>query len=775
MHNSTPAEDSAIRQLEPSSERGVALRVRMQPDRWAREVELAHYRVRIVHEVRALHRETRQEGNSLRECLRRVDSTVHWSTFCHWRRLLGRREGPEWERLLDGRVPPAPPPVPQEVQGAVVLMRRVDPFMSCASAREHLVAQFGDTGRISDSTLHRIWRRANQTNVGAGDPSRFETIEQFPGGAALVMMKAAAEESGVFAAMAEAALQAGRESVGADAGGREQDPHPGRDHRGRITKAYNKAIRAGLQSGEADLRWSPDDVKRQVRALGNLSILGLRPETLAARLFSIGTAGFISELRGFDGLDCPQARWARAAGGHDYHPFTLDKTLAELSLLKTDSKLMDAHSRIWAAQAQRWSVGGPPWLAAVLYVDGTSDPLWTGRYALSGKITRLGRVGPCVQRALVMGGPGVPLLVSAWAGTQSIRDHLLPMLEPFIEDAEDESYKISIFDSEGATAGVLTELNRFAPRLYFVSVKKGKGMEKALELTGPWIRYRERDMVAEGLFKVTGEGAPKDGLLLRAVVLRRPGSRNPVTTIFITNAPLDVLSTEHVVDAYLSRWPNQENVFRRARQKGVLSKTHGYTGEFVVNVALEPKREKAANQAVAYLSAEDAARLQARQMEFMADNAGSSDERDVLLGGAKTAAKAATAAAKRARKAGKKYDQLSSTPSKIWKRDLTRENICSILSLSAMMLVEWVLKEYFGGVRMELSTFLANFFHLPVQVRTSWGKIVYVFETGDLKPERERLLVHACAEMTKRGLRRDGRRLIFETAPRLAQIQGRPT
>ena len=63
---------------------------------------------------------------------------------------------------------------------------------------------------------------------------------------------------------------------------------------------------------------------------------------------------------------------------------------------------------------------------------------------------------------------------------------------------------------------------------------------------------------------------------------------------------------------------------------------------------------------------------------------------------------------------------------------------------------------------MELETFLTYFLYLPVEVRTSWHKVRYRIDIGDLSSARAVLLRQACEEINRRRIRRDGRRLVFE-------------
>ena len=170
-----------------------------------------------------------------------------------------------------------------------------------------------------------------------------------------------------------------------------------RDSRGRFTPEYNTELRSGVEPGETDRRWAPDVEKRRARDLSTLSTPQLRPSTLARKLLAMGVNPLLSERRGFDGLDGPSGEWLGLLGGTAYMPATLDKALAELALLDVESGLWDAHAAQWHRISSAWSVGGPDWLRTILYIDGTADPYWTRAFARSGKVSKTGRVMPCLS------------------------------------------------------------------------------------------------------------------------------------------------------------------------------------------------------------------------------------------------------------------------------------------------------------------------------------------------------------------------------------------
>ncbi len=84
------------------------------------------------------------------------------------------------------------------------------------------------------------------------------------------------------------------------------------------------------------------------------------------------------------------------------------------------------------------------------------------------------------------------------------------------------------------------------------------------------------------------------------------------------------------------------------------------------------------------------------------------------------------------------------------------------LKFMALMLLESVLKEYFGGAKMQWCTFIEQFLFLPVTERKSSRCRLYQIQDNPRQPETMALLRGACEQVTGRRLRRDGRPLAFE-------------
>lgn len=747
--------------VEPVSETLVGLKARVSSQRWQDLVDEARRKLAIVKEVCQLRK---QSGKSWRRCLHQVAPEVPWPTFLGWRRRLAMRPGPRWERLLDRRDPPAPRKVLQEVRNATVALRKGDPRMSPAEARKHLTELYDDDGHLSNATLYRIWRKADLVRPDQGDPGRFERVERCYGGGGLALLGAAAAETGVPRAMARAALKAGQ-AVAAGQPRKEDAPRPsGRDEQGRFQKEFNHQVRAGVEPGRADERWRSDDRKRERCQLSGLQTLSLNEETVANRMLAIGLTPLLTDRRGFDGLDGPQGAWLGTVGPA-YRPSTLDKTLTELALLKTDAALWEEHGRRWADYAHQWAPGGENWLQCAVFVDQHKEPYWTRQFALSGKVDRIGQVVPCLTRVSVTGGPGVPLRMQTFAGTRKLGEGLVELLEEVEQVAPIKGpFRLVVVDAEACNYEVLRALSSLKNHHAITVVKGALRKSVKVDPLGEWENYRERDQIRPVTLRWEGGKAPEGGLTLRGVEMDRKGGRHPHRTLFATTIPEELLLPTYVANTYLFRWPTQENVYRNARNGGGLDHTHGYGGEQVANFTVERKQDEATTELARARRALEREQNERDQIKSLTPASKETSDQntkaaDPLVRRAETRVRQAE---KRLSRAEEAQGALSRYPDETFQRDTTRENIASCLSLMIMMLIEYVLRTYCGGLKMELRTFIEHFVRAPVTVRTTFQRILYQLEANPRSPERTEQLRRACDEINRRKIRRDERLLRFE-------------
>jgi hypothetical protein len=634
--------------------------------------------------------------------------------------------------------------------------------MNCAVARNHLGRQFQQWSKLSDSTLRRIWRKASLNQAVGGDVRRFERVECFHGGGGLALIGAAATETGIPLALAETALRVGQETA-ANQGQSSVPTEPnGRDDSGRFTAEFNRAVRGPAEPGQTDSRWLTDGAKRKRRNLAGLQLLSLSADVVSQRMLAMGVVGLLSERRGFDGLDGHRGALLGVLGGTAYRPATLDKTLAELALLNVGIELWHTHAEHWALRVQQWCKGETPPRWIVFYLDTSQEPYWTERYALSGLVSRVGRVMPCLSRVALTAGPGVPLLVETSAGSRSLTDALrsaIEQTESFVGPGE--LRRFTVFDAAGSSAGMLAQITSL-PGHRVITVIKGPRLKNlVLEDPGEWEAYGEKAKIRSGWVTLRGEDAPAEGVRLRAVERERPGSRHPQRTIFVTEAPPKELSAREVVDIYLSRWPHQEQVFRDTRNGIGLDRTHGFTGEYVTHVALETNLEKAEGRVKRAKATVEKTQVVQSDVEGLAKCA-PADHNETAQTALLRAKKEHKAAKKALVEANEDLESLRTMPRVIFQRDTTRENIFTVLALTAMMLIEFVMKEYFGGLKMEFRTFIEHFVDAPTTIRTNRHRILYQIECNPRNPERTAQLRQACLEVTRRRLKKHGRRLVFE-------------
>ena len=739
------------------------MKEKLPPMRWARVVARAKERIEILARVETVHL---NETLSWRAALEKVAPEVGWSRYLHWRRCADTREGAPWERQLDQRAPPEPYRLSEEVRNAACLLRRADPTITCQKAQDILVAQFaGERGNASATSLKRIWNVAGLAQPRGRRALRVaETVQRFHGGAGLALIAAAAVETKVTEELARAVTQHANEVVSAQREVPPREEPAGRDDAGRFTAEYNRAVRG---DSEMDPRTRSDDEKRSERRLGTLSLVRASEEVVGQKLLAMGLMPLLTERRGFDGLDGPAGAWLGVLGGTAYKAATLDRALGELALLNVGGSLWGAHGRHWAAITRPWSEaeGKPRWLRWAIYVDATQEPFWTDAYAMSGKVSHVGRVMPCLTRVAITGGPGVPLLVETRAGTVSLKKELLPALDRFeAVVGKGELGRLTIMDAEMATIPILDALKNREDRTsrWFITVLKGAVLGGAdRSEVGEWQAYRERDQLREVRLRLHGAEAPADGLELRGVEMRRDGSRHPHPTLFVTDASIEELGTLEVPTAYLSRWPHQEQRFRDGRNGLGLDRTHGYGGSWAVHVALQTSREKADHRERRMRDEVAKIRTQVEDSQTLA-KAVSEDQRVAAQDNTKRAIREQRQAEKRLIAAEKEKARLATTPREIFVRDTTRDSIVTCMKLTVLMLIEFVLKEYFGGARMEVRTFIEEYVHLPVTVRCRARDVIYQFESNRRDPTQAERLRAACDEVTRRGIVRGGRRLRFE-------------
>ena len=693
------------------------------------------------------------------------------------RRLWGRyntRDGEPWERLMDRRLPPEAKKTPDNWEAAVRALGRQEPQPDLCRIREILVAEYGPTAAVCDNTLKRILRDAD---LWRPKPRGWEHVVEMNGGGVLVPVLAACIESGALKKMAEkiSTLAKAQESP---ADSPPAEPSRRNEH-GQITKDYNQNRLDLLEQLGCTFYRSVEE-KRKGRDLSQLRLATLSPETLEQHLRCAMVLPLLTERRGSVGLDGPAGAWLEIVSPVAYKAATIDKTLGELTLLGANDTMWESHAESWLSWSNKWAGAG--WRQLVDYVDATYDPWWTRRYATSGKVSRTGRVQPCLSRIALTSGPGVPIIVHVESGTTKLTENLLSMLEDADRlRGEDTQGRITVVDAECCTVDILQHFKDDPKRDIITVVKGGLAQGKSLVQVGEWVQFRQRDRLREGKLELEMKGSPS--LSIRVVEMEREGSRNPKPTWYATTADVDKLSTVDVAEAYLSRWPHQEDLFKRSRNGAGLERSRGYGVTKVTNVAIVGKREKAgrslANATVAAEAANDAETRAERQLEEtrqrLADRkreAENLDGRHKL--GVRLARKrlderrkAATKTEKEKKIATEEYEKQQSMPDEIYVRDTAADSIATCLKMVLLAILEFFCQENLAHLGLTPRTIIEEWLMLPVTIHSSRQRVVYEVAANPRNPGKTELLGRALARITERKLKVDGRLLI-------ARIRDRP-
>jgi hypothetical protein len=750
------------------------LQQQLSPSSWAKRVAEAHRRLAVVE---ALKQAQPTEPLS-RALVRRVAPGVAWATVRHWWRWYHEREGEPWERLIDRRVVGTPCQIAEAWKQRVRLLGEVEPLLSWEQLRAALVAEYGAEAGVSDSTLRRILLEAGLPVQGRRGPPPVAVadagpvpapVTQLSGGGGLVLVLAAMLESGVLREMAEAVVKHTRTLSGPEA---VATPVTGRTERGQFSAPYNRHRLAACLSEEG--LFTSIRAQREHKDLRRLRLATLSAETLEQYLRCLVALPLLSERRSTAGLNGPAGAWLAVLSSVAYQAATLDKTLNELKWLDAAPLLWDCHARTWWQCSQRWAGAG--WRQYVCYVDSSQDPWWTQRFAKSGRVSRTGRVQPCLSRSVLSSGPGVPIIAEVVSGQRPLDEALFDLLAQAEQILGQGALgRLTVVDAESCH---VAPLRRFAedPQRDLITVFKGPlARGKTIAPSGPWIDYRERDQVREA--EVNLEPRRRHGLTLRVVEMRRPDSRRRQPTRFLTTASGAVLSTTEIADAYLSRWPYQEDLFRRGRNGVGLERSHGYGTARVTHIALIDQRERVAYQyqraeqayheaseaqarAVAQLEAAKQRLEQRHQCEPHSLNGrhrlGMRQARQRLA----QCQRQCKAAERELHHAKQDYQKLVDTPEEIYVRDTALEAVTTCLKLTLLALLEFICQEYLDHYRLMPRTFIDSWLALPVTIHERADYVLYDIAPNLRDPTMTQRLGEALERINQRRLHLGERQLV---------------
>jgi len=740
-------------------------------------------------------------GESERAVARKLSKGAPRTSLRRWQR---RYEKYGFDGLIDWRLPPGRMRIPQEARAAICTLRRADANVSVAVIIDHIAKHH--QVKVSETKVKAVLReeglarrRGPVEGAGSGGEQRLEL-----GGMKLV--EAALVETGYLRALSIAVS----EQVAAVPTPQPARPidRSDRDDWGRFVPSYNERYRKA--EGDAiGPGFVSVETKRTGLDPGRLHVSGARQELIERKMYALMTSPLLGGGR-WDGIRTSRGALLEELCGFPYMPSTLDLFTRELKYVGVASTLWEVHARLWLTQTSKW---GPERNALVLFIDGSSKPVWTELFSQSSKVSSVGRVMPSLESVYFHSGYGVPLWMVSHSGRMPLVKAIPGMLSQFRElNNGAEIGRIVVSDAETNAVPYLMGLE--PDRAWVTRFRPSLVANKRIFNRTEYRPYRNGDRVRMGLMDLNDPETKGATFRVRVVEVERR-SKGTVTYLGAsTKLPEGDWNAEQIADLYFDRWPNQEANFRAVNQALGLKDVHGYGKQLVDNVTVVTELDELDHKSH---------RLQDQIEQRSVDlkrQLGEQHEQHKLLDGLvrrhetltrQLQARGSTgqritpklgqlitdqtAVAQQVRKltlavsrCDNKTERLTAklerqqqqlkeaqarqakleSRRRIFQHDVELDSIFSVLKVGLVLIITFLLKEYLGDARMEALTFLERVATLPARLRILPNLEIVTFEYNQRDPDVMALLTKHCESINARGLRtRSGRtlRLRIDPAP----------
>lgn len=783
---------------EPTSLPLITVRSRVTDATWNKRIAQARRDEVVIKRILA----AEAKGRSLNEAIAKAlpANRRSWAL----RRIPSyRAQG--FEALIDARTP-REAEVSVACRQAVQAAREAKPRLTVAEALEILRTQ-RITPLPSASTIKREFARVKERGKYARKKARAQgrtEVVELPLAGAELLAAAEIETGGIAALTKEVvgiAAKALEESEG-------QTPTPDlarRSAKGQFTAGYNRARRrkAGEQIASY-LRTAEEKAEGRVPSWPRF--VHEQPATIDAKLRMLVFCWMVAGSKGWDALRAADVAGLASVTGFAYMPATLAKFVSALAISRAAEPLIEATARHWHEVATtRWA---EPGAMAALYIDNHAKEVWSSLFTLSGKVSHLNRVMPCITTTYAHTGVGTPVVLSVQSGSAPLAPRLVELVAQAEATLETEIERAVVIDAEGCTFDLLESFTK-AKRVMITPLKPSR--VPALELTytrGSYYRpYREHDELriahATLLHKSSGRSLEVGALLVRR-------EHRDADTVLLTTGLALGMEGHDLADLYFRRWPVQENAFKDGGAVG-LSEHRGNCGRIVANVAVVTELERLESRdardadALRALVTETAV-LEATTTERAAEQrradaalATRRQRLDELIAQGKTGGKtflrialdhqqalvhaeATTKLATKARAALDKHRDrrvtLEARGAEIAARrkhlesqrtirqlDTAQDTILTATKLTALQLISFALREYLPTMPMTPQTFIQRVLSVRGRKETSPDEQLVVFYENPRDPAINDVLRDACERLNRRKLQRDDRRLRFAVEP----------
>jgi hypothetical protein len=543
-----------------------------------------------------------------------------------------------------------------------------------------------------------------------------------------------------------------------------------------------------------------------------LQISQVSQAVIERKLYGVLASPLLGNGR-WDGIRVPRGELLEELCGIAYMPATLEKFTGELKYAGVSSTLWEIHARLWLEQTKAW---GDERRAAVLYVDGSTKPIWTTFFSQSTKVSSVGRTMPGLEQIAFHSGYGVPLWMTTHSGRAPLVKEIPCMLSKMESTWGSSAVgRIVVMDAEANSVPFLQGLEQADTARAWVTRLRPDWLEgKRIFNRTNYQAYRDGDRVRVGVADFN-DPEVKDGKFRMRVVEVERRTTGEVTYLGAsTKLDEQQWKAKELADLYFDRWPNQEANFRAVNQATGSKQVHGYGKRLVDNISVLTELDKldgqlrGARQRLAdqQQQQDKCARKLREQERDLARSVRRKETVQRKLTGRKTVGngvllstqklvveklKLADGLAKRQQAVSKQQGRLKKAQAqiqrthdkvqtlserreslqdrrKIFAHDVELDSLFSLFKVGLTLLVTYVLKEFLGDAKMEVSTFLDRMATLPATIRTTPRLEIVTFEYNQRDPEIMGLLQAHCQAINDRALRlRSGRtlRIAVQEAP----------
>ena len=744
----------------------------------------------------------RRHKESERAALKRLGQGMDRATFRRWQK---RHQEHGFDGLLDWRLPPENAAMPEAVREAICTLRRADPNCPVQRIVAHVEKHHGYD--VSETKVKAVLREAGLARRRGPPLGRTQSGEVRLELAGMKLVEAACMQTRYLGALTDAVVAQAAEAMA---------PRPtaaaaanGRDEFGRFRADYNEQYRKkpgdSIGPGFASV-----EEKRKDKEAERFHLNQVRPEIVERKMWALLSSPLLGSGR-WDGIRVPRGELLAELCGFPYMPSTLDLFTRELKFVGVAATLWEVHARLWLAQTKSW---GDERTAAVLYIDETNKPVWTELFSESSKVSSVGRVMPALEVVAFHSGYGVPL----WQVTKSGRAPMVREVPPLLAELSQvlggaEVGRIVVIDAEGNSIPFLKGLETGTPKRAWLTRLRPSWVEsKRIFNRTNYRPYRDGDRIRIGLADFPDPTSPGATFRMRVIEIER---RTKGTVTYLGASlllPEAEWAAGELADLYFDRWPNQEANFRAVNQAVGAKDVHGYGKQLVDNVSvvteIDELRQELARLDGTMEALEREGAVAARELRALQVLVGRRQRRldtvtrhidDAITHGARvtpalqrlsaerkslgheitrgTAAvgrqqkaldrrSAQTESTTRRRTARREDLKTLESRRRIFRHDVELDSLFALLKVGLVLLVQFVLKEYLNGARMEPVTFLERLATLPGRLRTLPGLEIVTFEYNRRDAEVMALLEANVEAINARRLRtRSGRVLRIEVEP----------